>query len=99
MPQPLTRSELIKALKERFPHLSSDAVDEAARTMLKQLAASLVAGRRIEIRDFGAFSLRHHPAQTRRNPRTGEAVTVSAKFSIYFRPGNGLIARVNGWEE
>lgn len=99
MPEPLTRSELIKALRDHFPQLSPDAVDQAARTMLEHLASSLASGRRIEIRDFGAFSLRHHPAQTRRNPRTGEAVTVSAKSSIYFRPGKGLLARVNGWEE
>ena len=97
MPEPLTRSELIKALKDRFPHLSSDAVDQATRTMLEHLTASLVAGGRIEIRDFGAFSLRHYPARTRRNPKTGEAVMVGAKEVVYFRPGKGLSNRVNGW--
>ena len=96
MSEPLTRSELIKALKERFPHLSSDAVDQAARTMLEHLTASLVAGRRIEIRDFGAFSLRHYAARTRRNPKTGEVIAVGAKSLVHFRPGQQLRDRVNG---
>lgn len=97
MNEPLTRSELIKTLTQRFPHLSPYSVDHAARTMLEHLAASLAAGRRIEIRDFGAFSLRHSAARNRRNPRTGEPVPVGAKSMVHFRSGKGLLARVNGW--
>ena len=96
MPEPITRSELIRSLEERFPALRSETVDQAVRTLLEYMATCIVSGRRIEIRGFGAFSLRHRPAQTRRNPRTGEPVPVGAKAMVHFRPGQELRDRVNG---
>lgn len=96
MLQPLSRSELIRSLEDRFPELRSETVDQAVRTLLEHLASCIVSGRRIEIRDFGAFSLRRYAARTRRNPRTGEPVQVGAKSVVHFRPGKGLNDRVNG---
>jgi integration host factor subunit beta len=99
MLQPLSRSELIRSLEERFPALRSETVDQAVRTLLEHMATCIVRGRRIEIRDFGAFSLRHYAARTRRNPKTGEAIAVGETSLVHFRPGKGLCDRVNGRQE
>jgi integration host factor subunit beta len=99
MRETLTRSELIRSLEERFPALRSETVDLAVRTLLEYMASCIVRGRRIEIRDFGAFSLRHYAARTRRKPKTGEAIEVDATSLVHFRPGKGLSNRVNGRQE
>ncbi|KAA6182751.1 integration host factor subunit beta [Thiohalocapsa marina] len=95
----MTRTNLIERLAAQQPHLSDDDVALAVKTLLEQLTEALVRGERIEIRDFGAFSLRHYAARMGRDPRTGEPVAIPAKRSVYFRPGKGLRERVaNGLE-
>ena len=63
--------------------------------MLDQMAACLAGGGRIEIRGFGSFTLRFRPARVGRNPRTGAAVSLSAKYVPYFKPGMRLRERVD----
>ena len=71
----LTRSELIA----RFPRWPSNLAHRAVRTLIEKMAATLAAGGRIEIRDFGAFSVRCYPPTIKRNPKTGESVAVGRK--------------------
>ncbi|GAB5375089.1 MAG: hypothetical protein AcusKO_15510 [Acuticoccus sp.] len=52
-------------------------------------------GNRVEIRGFGAFSVRKRNARTGRNPRTGEAVEVEEKAVPFFRTGKELRDRIN----
>jgi len=63
--------------------------------MLKLLAASLIQGERIEIRDFGSFDLHHRPPRTAHNPKTGAAVKLPAKVAVHFKPGKGIKDRIN----
>jgi integration host factor subunit beta len=67
-----------------------------ATVALDQVAEALEDGRRVELRGFGAFSVRQREARQGRNPRTGEAVNVSAKRVPFFKPGKELRDRVNG---
>jgi integration host factor subunit beta len=63
--------------------------------MLEQMAQFLAEGKRIEIRGFGSFSLHYRPPRTGRNPKTGEAVSLPAKYVPHFKPGKELRDRVN----
>ena len=92
----MLRSELIAQLQADFPHLRADLVEQMATVALDQVAEALEDGRRVELRGFGAFSVRQREARQGRNPRTGEAVNVSAKRVPFFKPGKELRDRMNG---
>ena len=92
----MLRSELIARLAEEHPDLRPDDVERVVTTVLNEIGDALARGDRVELRGFGAFSVRERGARKGRNPRTGEAVEVEAKSVPFFRPGKELRARVNG---
>lgn len=91
----MTRSELIFRLSRQFPHLSTKQVTKAVNTILNGMGGHLAEGGRIELRGFGAFSVREREAREARNPKTGEKVKVGLRHSLYFRPGKDLRQKVN----
>ena len=93
----MTKSQLIQRLAEQHPHLYLRDVEKIVDTFFEQIAAALTAGSRVELRGFGAFSVKHREARMGRNPRTGEAVHVEAKRLPSFKTGKGLRERLNGW--
>jgi integration host factor subunit beta len=92
----MVRSEFINVLAQRQPHLLQHDIELAVNCILEQMAMSLEAGERIEIRGFGSFSLHQRPPRHARNPKTGEVVHLSAKVAIHFKPGKDMKDRVNG---
>lgn len=95
----MLRSELIARLAEENPELKSEDIDRLVEVVLEEISAALAGGHRVELRGFGAFSVRERKARSGRNPRTGEAVEIAAKAVPFFRPGKELRARVNGGED
>jgi integration host factor subunit beta len=95
----MTKSELIARLAERHPHLLAADAELAVKTMLDAMIASLVGGKRIEIRGFGSFSLNYRPPRVGRNPKTGERVSVEGKYVPHFKAGKELRDRVDYKEE
>ena len=91
----MLKSEFIHALSIKQPHLSLSDVDAAVRCIIEKMITELASGGRVEIRGFGAFSLKHYKAKLGRNPRTGEIVSVPQKHSVYFKPGADLKKRVD----
>ena len=91
----MTKSELIDKLAARFRHLSASDADLAVKMILDAMAAALASGNRIEIRDFGSFSLNYRPPRTGRNPKAGEKVQVPAKYVPHFKAGKELRERVD----
>lgn len=83
----MVKSELIERLAKRFPDLTQADAGAAVEQILRALTATLAAGGRIEIRDFGCYSVTIKPPRLGRNPRTGEAVSVPAKASPHFKAG------------
>ncbi|MCZ6610978.1 MAG: HU family DNA-binding protein, partial [Alphaproteobacteria bacterium] len=61
-----------------------------------EITAALSRGDRVELRGFGAFSVKQRDARIGRNPRTGEAVSVAAKRVPFFKTGKLLRERLNG---
>ena len=91
----MIRSELLQALAKENPELRADDVERALDTFFDEIAESLAANGRVELRGFGAFSTRHREARSGRNPRTGENVEVPEKRVPYFKPGKEMRARLN----
>ena len=75
----MIKSELVQKLAEQNPHLYHRAVERIVSTIFDEITDALVRGDRVELRGFGAFSVKHRPERTGRNPRTGEALPVPAK--------------------
>ncbi len=91
----MTKSELIQRMAGLNPHLYHRDVERIVSTIFDEIADALVRGDRVELRGFGAFSVKRHAARVGRNPRTGAAVHVSEKFIPSFKTGKQLRKRLN----
>ncbi len=91
----MTKSELIVRLSERFPQLVAKDADFAVKMILDAMAEALVRGDRIEIRGFGSFALNYRPPRVGRNPKSGDKVSVPAKWVPHFKAGKELRERVD----
>ena len=91
----MTRSQLIMQLAEQNPHLYHRDVERIVSTIFEEISVALARGERVELRGFGAFSVKQRAARVGRNPRTGEAVQVASKRLPYFKTGKELRERLN----
>jgi integration host factor subunit beta len=92
----MTKSELIQRLAERNPHLYLRDIEKIVETVFDEITGALARGDRVELRGFGAFSVKSRESRTGRNPRTGETVHVDAKRLPFFKTGKALRERLNG---
>ncbi len=91
----MIRSELVQHIAEENPSLRVTEVEAIVDTIFDTILAQLETGGRVELRGFGAFSVRAREARTGRNPRTGAAVAVPSKNVPYFKAGKELRERLN----
>ena len=91
----MIRSELVLKLCELNPDLSGSEVDAIVSTFFDEIARRLAANGRVELRGFGAFSIKNRPPRAGRNPRTGESVAVEEKWVPFFKTGKELRERLN----
>lgn len=91
----MIKSELINKIAEENPHLFHRDVERIVATVFDEVTNALVEGNRVELRGFGAFSVKTRPARMGRNPRTGEQVPVDEKRVPYFKTGKDLRERLN----
>ena len=91
----MTKSELIESLAKRQTQLAYKDVELAVTTLLEHMANSLSNGERIEIRGFGSFSLHYRPPRVGRNPKSGDPVSLPAKYVPHFKPGKQLRDRID----
>jgi integration host factor subunit beta len=91
----MTKSELIARLAAANPHLYHRDVERIVTTVFEEIAGALARGDRVELRGFGAFSVKERGARMGRNPRTGESVSVSSKYIPYFKTGKQLREKLN----
>jgi integration host factor subunit beta len=91
----MTRSELIERIVARAPHVPRREVEAIVHAVFDCMCQALVAGKRIELRGFGVFSLRTRRARTGRNPKTGQSVSVPARRTLSFAAGKELRERLN----
>ena len=91
----MLRSELVNKLAEEHPHLPFKRVEQVVDVIFEEISSALERGDRVELRGFGAFSVRERNARKGRNPKTGESVGLSGKHVPHFKPGKELRDRVN----
>lgn len=92
----MIRSELVEKIAEANPHLYQRDVEKIVSTVFTEIIEALAKGDRVELRGFGAFSVKKRDARVGRNPRTGEAVEVAEKHVPFFKTGKLLRERLNG---
>ena len=91
----MTKSELIQQLAENNPHLYQRDVERIVTAIFDEIGAALARGDRVELRGFGAFSVKKRDARAGRNPRTGDSVDVEEKHIPFFKTGKQLRERLN----
>ncbi|WP_376871515.1 integration host factor subunit beta [Albirhodobacter sp. R86504] len=94
----MIRSELIVKISEENPHLFQRDVERIVNTIFEEIVTAMARGDRVELRGFGAFSVKQRDARTGRNPRTGKSVEVDEKHVPFFKTGKLLRDRLNGEE-
>jgi integration host factor subunit beta len=92
----MIKSELVQIIADRNPHLYQRDVENIVNAVLDEITDTLATGNRVELRGFGAFSVKNRPAREGRNPRTGEMVHVEEKWVPFFKTGKELRERLNG---
>lgn len=91
----MTKSELILRLAEINPHLYHRDVERIVTAIFDEITTALARGDRVELRGFGAFSVKKRDSRVGRNPRTGAAVNVAEKAVPFFKTGKQLRERLN----
>lgn len=92
----MIRSELIQKIAEENPHLFQRDVERIVNTIFEEIVSAMARGDRVELRGFGAFSVKERDSRVGRNPRTGESVDVDQKHVPFFKTGKLLRDRLNG---
>jgi integration host factor subunit beta len=91
----MIKSELVLHIANANPHLYQRDVANIINAILGEITNAMAKGDRVELRGFGAFSVKHRPAHTGRNPRTGAHVAVEQKSAPFFKPGKEMRKRLN----
>lgn len=91
----MIKSELIRKIAGKNPSLPQDYIERGVNAILDEIGAALARDDRVELRDFGVFSVRHRKARIGRNPRTGAPVSVEAKKVLHHKTGRRLHQRLN----
>ncbi len=91
----MIKSELVQMIADKNPHLYHRDVENIVNAILDEITDALATGNRVELRGFGAFSVKNRPARTARNPKTGDQVSVDEKWVPFFKTGKELRERLN----
>ena len=91
----MIRSELVEKIAEENPHLYHRDVERIVATIFNEIIDAMAEGNRVELRGFGAFSVKKRDARVGRNPRTGDSVSVEEKHVPFFKTGKLLRDRLN----
>jgi integration host factor subunit beta len=91
----MIKSELIEKIASTNPHLMQKDVEKIVNVILDEITSALSRGQRVELRGFGAFSVKFRPSRVARNPKTGHQVKVEEKHVPAFKPGKELRERLN----
>ena len=91
----IVKSELIKELKKSYPNFELKTLTLIVETIIKEMKDSIIRGERVEIRKWGTLNTRIQKSSIRRNPKTGQKVSVPTKKVIRWRMSQELSKKLN----
>ena len=91
----MIKSELVQRITSQNPHLYQRDIEKVVSAILDEMVEALRRGDRVELRGFGAFSVKIREARQGRNPKTGAIVAVAKKAIPYFKTGKEMRVRLN----
>lgn len=91
----MLKSELVARLTAQFPHIAVRTIHESVNYLIQMMGDALADHQRIEIRGFGSFAVKHRAARQAHNPKTGETLLTTEKFTPHFKPGKELREKIN----
>ncbi len=91
----MNKSDLVIKLNNKLNTFDEDDVEKSVNTILRLISDTLINGDRVEVRNFGTFSIRSRKQRMSRNPKTGTSVLVEAKYHPYFRASKLLKVSLN----
>jgi integration host factor subunit beta len=91
----MIKSELVQRVSSQNPHLYQRDIEKIVSAILDEMVEALRRGDRVELRGFGAFSVKLRGPRQGRNPRTGAVVAVAKKAVAFFKTGKEMRARLN----
>ena len=95
----IVKSKLIKELKKSYPNFLIRDLDKVVEIILKEIKETLKRGEGVELRNFGTFRVNFQKASIRRNPKTGEKVSVPKKRTIKWKMSKDLFKKLNNEKE
>ncbi|PPD50368.1 MAG: integration host factor subunit beta [Methylobacter sp.] len=90
----MTKTDLIRAISQKQPHLRKKAVEQAVNCILERIAEALMAKQRVEIRNFGVFSVHYRISRKGRDFISGDTLHVPPRYAAHFKAGKELRARI-----
>ncbi len=91
----LVKSKFLKKIFENYPNFYQKDLEKFFNIILNEIKYSLKNGDRVELRGFGAWSTHIQKASIRRNPKTGEKVSIPEKKTIHFKLSKDLFSKIN----
>ena len=91
----MNKSDLINNISNKSDSFTEDDIEKSVNSILELISKSLSKKQRVEIRNFGTFSIRPREERLSRNPKTGTSVLVEAKNHPYFRASKNLKQSLN----
>ena len=91
----MNKSDLVNSISNKSDSFTDDDIEKSVNSILELISKSLSKKQRVEIRNFGTFSIRSREERLSRNPKTGTSVLVEAKNHPYFRASKNLKQSLN----
>ena len=91
----MNKSALLRKLKAKRDAYPEEDIESSINIILHFISSTLEEANRVEIRNFGTFSVRKREKRLSRNPKTGTSVLVEPKYHPYFRASKNLKESLN----
>ena len=95
----IVKSELIKELKKSYPNFLTKDINKIIEIILKEIKETLKRGEGVEFRNFGTLRTNTQKASIRRNPKTGQKISVPQKKTIKWKMSRELFKKLNDEKE
>ena len=91
----IVKSKLLKQISDSYPNFLKKDLEKFFNIILDEIKQALHKKERVELRNFGVWSIHVQKARISRNPKTGEKVKTPEKKTIHFKMSKELFNKIN----